>query len=430
MIRDFPNVFSYRLYKNRRGPFVIIFFNDGDDLNKQFFFQIRKIAIKYNELPIFRFNWEEFRKKYPNEINSPNKMLIIGNGKIIEVVETQNSNMIENIFIYIIKKRLEYVKQTNKKFIYGRRYTLPTFVPSSYIYKNIDPQKPYIENDGSEYIFPNSTAVYPSKKYLLYNKKRNLNRLISSLNKQMEIYLKLMNENNELITGYQKLKYEKLLHNKFKNIQNTIKTIKKYQKQITDCKISSENEILKQQQDNIFYLKPHSISNLSSLKYNKSNYNYDQNKSESDLFHNHNTDNVLSLENIKLTKLNKSFISSKSKNKFYFQNSRKASTKITDVSDLKNDNIFHKNDDRNCIEGKSNKKYVSELLFDANEKVKSSKILIRFKCLPEKNCNILNASNISLNTNEKGGFTIRKMYYKHNDINKIIISNNFASIND
>lgn len=188
MIRDIPTVKSYRFTKMNRGPFIIIFFESENIENKNLFFSCRRISEEFNDVPIYRYNWKDFIRKYPNEIRSCNDILIIERGKDNRIENYINDTETKKIFKCVKNQRYEYLKLNNIEYKNGKRYSVPKFKPLHYKYKNSDVNtKKYIENDQSEYEFPNSTAVYPSLKYIEKKKraaeirtKRNLDSLSES----------------------------------------------------------------------------------------------------------------------------------------------------------------------------------------------------------------------------------------------------------
>lgn len=198
MIYDIPTVKSYIAYKRNRGPFVIIFFYPDEFENKNLFFKVRKISEIYKGVPVLRFYWIDFIKEFPFEIESYNYIYIIEKNKKINVQKYIDDTNIYSIFKYANNKYLEYKKSTNKSYITLRRKTLKPFRPTCFQWKNSRKTKQYIENDESEYTFPNSTAVFPHKRYIENQKKiAVLNKINRNMNKNIK--LKQISNNSTFI---------------------------------------------------------------------------------------------------------------------------------------------------------------------------------------------------------------------------------------
>lgn len=188
MIRDIPTTKSFMRYKGARGPFIMIFYYPIDELNKELYFQFRKLSHEYPEVPILRFDWKEFIELYPEEIESYNHVLISERKMMDKIIFPSDFNLIHQIIISVKDKRLEYAKLTNKKIKNGIKKRLKKYRPHSYRFKGTDNSKIYVENDQSEYMFPNSTAVYPTEKYLSRD----------NLRKSKNIYIHRDKKNEEI----------------------------------------------------------------------------------------------------------------------------------------------------------------------------------------------------------------------------------------
>lgn len=174
MIFDIPNVKSYNVYKSRNGPFICIFYYPYDLKNKEIFFKLRRISEIYKDVPVLRFDFVVFFTKYPLEIESYNDMLIIEKSKINKIEKCIDEDNILNIFEYARNRRKDIFKITNKTYRTETRTKLRRYVPFYFQSKGAIPFIKFIDNDESEYMFPNSHAILNNKEYIK-NKIPNIN---------------------------------------------------------------------------------------------------------------------------------------------------------------------------------------------------------------------------------------------------------------
>lgn len=372
MIWDLPKVTLYSRYKLLQGPFVIVFYEE-EKLNKALYFKMRKMANKYKELPILRFHWREFKNRYPNEIDSYNKILIIEKGESNPCKIPNNLKKIEFIFKNLSEKRLEYKIQTNKHYKNNIKKRLEFFHPK--IYKCADKQKPFIDNDESEYKFPNSTAAYPSEKYLVSKKKEYLKRTIIFLNKKINSYKKLLADNEEKKTYREKWKYEKKLERRNEAIERFKEKITKLRKELNT---PTENNNI-QKRAGTFNIPKLSLENKSPLKSRK--YTFD-------------------------TDLMKKNSIESTKNKKY-----------SETSTLKYKKAYNIN------------KYA---FLDKNSNIYNNELISPIKLEPNESGQILNNNQVFKNansTNSIQNYIAKNMNYKFINVNKIVINDSKNILN-
>lgn len=207
MIFDIPKFKHFSIYKQNRGPFIIIFYEPENSENKHIYFQIRKLSEKYKEIPILRFNFDDIKNKYLLEIECSNDILIIEKGRKNRIEKFINVENILNIFKYVKDKRLEYIKTTDKQYKNNLRKMLKPFKPRKLNDKDTKNLIKDVENDESEYIFPNSTGLCNNEKYSENIKKNNLKKKLKKLEQRFDSKIEqklLKNEYDISVTQYNK----------------------------------------------------------------------------------------------------------------------------------------------------------------------------------------------------------------------------------
>lgn len=101
MICDIAKTVSYMFYRSFSGPFLITFYHNDETRNNFNLYKILKKYEKYfNDIPILRFDYDEFVSIYPNEnVTSPNHFLIIEKNEKNIIYEFRD----ENLYLEILK---------------------------------------------------------------------------------------------------------------------------------------------------------------------------------------------------------------------------------------------------------------------------------------------------------------------------------------
>lgn len=105
MICDVNDLCEYWYYKNKTGRFVITFYKeDSDGTNYTLYKYLKSLEREFNDVPILRFEYDQFIKYYPlQNVPSPIHLLIVGN--------KQENELIEATDLSCIRKVLEKVKE-------------------------------------------------------------------------------------------------------------------------------------------------------------------------------------------------------------------------------------------------------------------------------------------------------------------------------
>lgn len=248
MIRDIPLTITFRQYKKHRGPFIFVFYYPEDEINKQIYQTIRKISTFYNDVPVFRFNYKEFIKMFPDEIKDHNDILVLEKYYLNRNYRFIDEKTTQTIFESVRIQRYEYKKETCVAYKTQKRKKLYPYMP---LYgKSISPYKflNNIEEINEQYQFPNSTALHDRKKY--YRKIKQ--QFIRCKNLKISEGL----DSKDLIsmnTKYNKLidkipKKNKIIKKTCYKVSddNKIIIISKDKKILEDCESNEKNSLIEQ----------------------------------------------------------------------------------------------------------------------------------------------------------------------------------------
>lgn len=193
MIYDITPVQKYKNYKAQRGPFILIFYKPDEPENKKNYFKLQNISQKYPDIPFLRFDWSDFILNYPNEMQTYEDILIIERLKPTKTENIQNSKQIIKLIKSIRAKRFEYCKN-NRYFQFSEnRKKMRPWYPYSRLFKAKQYINGFEDNDESEYIFPNSTALSKNEEFLkIINQRNSQNNLKRSQNRYIRRNMKNM----------------------------------------------------------------------------------------------------------------------------------------------------------------------------------------------------------------------------------------------
>lgn len=155
MIYDIITVNSYLTYKKHRGPFVFIFYKPNDQVNKKIFLKLREITNEFYDVPLMRFDWNNFKKRFPKESKNHNDILVIEKEKLNYYESTTNIYKMRQILKYVSERRSQLRRQHNGEFAKGIRKKPGKWSPYARMYSNSKTGENQLEIDHCKYKFPN-----------------------------------------------------------------------------------------------------------------------------------------------------------------------------------------------------------------------------------------------------------------------------------
>lgn len=85
-------------YRLNPGPYCIIFYQQNNQESKQIYINLIKFLKDFPDLPFLRAGYKNFKLYNPNEkLTSPNKILIIEDGKESKILEVKEYDKIPQI---------------------------------------------------------------------------------------------------------------------------------------------------------------------------------------------------------------------------------------------------------------------------------------------------------------------------------------------
>lgn len=162
MICDVLDLQKFLSYAGKNGPFVITFYKeDRDRKNYILYKNLKKLEKEFCEVPILRFDYDEFTKfNHMQNVPSPMHLLIIAKDKENILIEASDISCIRKVLEDIAKTRLLDRKNVNKEFKNLKKHKLKPWViySSSHTLEVINKQlqKPA----KTQYKFPNNTIIF------------------------------------------------------------------------------------------------------------------------------------------------------------------------------------------------------------------------------------------------------------------------------
>lgn len=201
MICDIIQVYKFKYYQSKPGPFVITFYNeDIDRQNYKLYAYLKSIERQFNDIPLMRFNYKEFTKRYMDEkILSPDHLLIIENSETIKLIDTTDFNSIPEIFRRVREKRLSNKYKCDKYFKNEKRFKMRPFIVNGARSRISDINKLLDLSAESQYKFPNCTAEFNSnKEKLIKNKLLLSQKFLNSKIREYQTKLMLNDEDKAI----------------------------------------------------------------------------------------------------------------------------------------------------------------------------------------------------------------------------------------
>lgn len=163
MICDIQNVNQYLDFIKTYGPYCIIFYNPGNSQNFDLYLNLKKFEFEFRDVPIIRFHFEEFQKKYPSEgVESSEDVLIVELNKPNLIEKSLSFQNIRNFLTRIRNERYNAQIKNTKRIPRKRRIRTWWAYSRKHNYSFLLEGR--IENAVTMYKFPNFTACLSSLK--------------------------------------------------------------------------------------------------------------------------------------------------------------------------------------------------------------------------------------------------------------------------
>lgn len=255
MICDLINVRKYVIYCYKPGPFVIVFYKeDSNKTNFQLYKFLKSLERKFNDVPIFRFNYEEFRSTFKDDnIKSENTVMVIENQQKTQYVDANEFSHIPRMLEEVRKKRL--MKQNKNIYKKYRPYTVHL---GQYKVSDIE----YFINLSAElqYKFPNSTSKFIA------------NQIKSKSSSKLCSRNKLQTKTSKIYTYEEKIKpfhisnisNKKIIDEDHMIIKSNEKYLQNVQIKSTNPNLSSELPLIKFNERNDLYKNGSQKQNIRS----------------------------------------------------------------------------------------------------------------------------------------------------------------------
>lgn len=168
MIFDFSNAYRLWYYKNCRGPFCVIFYEENNPKNKELYIYLKEILKNYNYIPFLRFKYRDFKANFPSEkITSVNQILIIEEQKESRIKDTDDYKKIPEIITNVSDNLIE--KRTLKNVQFRQRKKFRPWAPNGHNFKASELLKLDQYDTNFLYKFPNITSNFTTIGY--FNKR-------------------------------------------------------------------------------------------------------------------------------------------------------------------------------------------------------------------------------------------------------------------
>lgn len=181
------NVFGY--YKSKPGPFLITFYyEDSDGTNFKIYNYLKKLESTYNDVPIIRFDFLDFKTTFDNiYIPSANHLMVIQANESNKFFKATDFVSVKRILDKIRRARLSLRKLNNKQFFFHKTSMKPWIINSTR--KKVSEIMKFVALTAvDQYKFPNSTISIVKNNII---QKKNSDTLkinkVSSLNKNSKM---------------------------------------------------------------------------------------------------------------------------------------------------------------------------------------------------------------------------------------------------
>lgn len=177
MICDIFSIKNFHYYKSREGPFVVTFYhNDISNNNYKLYSHLKKLERKFNTLPIIRFDYTSFIKKFSKiKIPSPNHLMVIEGKELYKFYETTDLMSIEKILDEVLRLKIVNKFKNNKIDKIESIRLKPWFINSTH-FTHSDMKNILDLTAEMQYKFPNITAF----KFLTKNIKKKKNKIVDN----------------------------------------------------------------------------------------------------------------------------------------------------------------------------------------------------------------------------------------------------------
>lgn len=131
---EIVDIKNFKFYRCRKGPFCVFFFqqNEGKVKNHENISLIKKLQsleVKYKDIPLLGFNYNDFQIKYPTYAKSFLDILIIGKCLPSTLYEKPKLDFIPFILEEVRHKRYQMAAESNKDYRdYGKRFSMRAWV--------------------------------------------------------------------------------------------------------------------------------------------------------------------------------------------------------------------------------------------------------------------------------------------------------------
>lgn len=199
MICDLVEIHKYRHYKYRPGPFVFTFYyEDSDGTNFMLYEKLKSLEMTYNDVPIMRYDYENFKQKFPCEkLPSHNHIMIVEKNEKNRFFKTLDIKVLSNILLDVRNRRIHRLKSVNKLLKNSKRRSIRPWVVQSGIFCTEDIYKMVLMKARTQYEFPNCTKdiCIPRKKNLTKTSEQK-SELTSTPEKEVENKINFQTNNN------------------------------------------------------------------------------------------------------------------------------------------------------------------------------------------------------------------------------------------
>lgn len=161
MICDVQDLNKYYIYKKKTGPFVFTFYKkDIENKNYTLYKNLKRLEREFNNVPILRFDYDEFKKYYPMQcVPSPMHLLIIEKLKENIIIKATDLSSLRNVLENVNLIRFHRRKNLNTEYRFLQRFRERTWVVNTGMHKVKDIKEHLQKPVEMQYIFPNSTIA-------------------------------------------------------------------------------------------------------------------------------------------------------------------------------------------------------------------------------------------------------------------------------
>lgn len=190
MIFDIPNAHRLWIYKNSPGPFCIVFYEENNPKNKEFYFLLKEILKNFKHIPFLRIEYSDFKRNFPSEkVTSANQILIIEKKKESRIENTDDYQKIPEILKNVSDIISE--KRTLRNAEFRKKKKFRIWAPNGHSLKISEISQIDHQNPDSLYEFPNISSNLGKLRFF---KKRMKKTQILQSHIKSETILKLKNK--------------------------------------------------------------------------------------------------------------------------------------------------------------------------------------------------------------------------------------------